>query len=80
MRYLLPLTSRGDLRAENETHGDLLRMETTEGATRCWRKVILWYRYALRAWPTVQYLGVADDDVYMALGRLAVDLDDAVSG
>ena len=79
LRYLLPLASDGDkhaenLQAENATHGDLLRVETAEGATRCWRKVILWYRYALRAWPAVRYLGVADDDVYIAFGRLAVDL------
>ena len=63
-----------NVRAENATHGDLLRVDTAEGATRCWRKVILWYRYALRAWPKVQYLGVADDDVYIALARLAFDL------
>ena len=65
---------RWALAAENATHRDLLRLPTPEGATRCWSKVILWMRHALRAWPGVQFVGVADDDVYLALPRLAADL------
>lgn len=76
LRYLLPLQEPDDpsLDDENATHGDLVRLVTPEGATHCWDKVILWYRWALRTFPLAQYVGVADDDVYLSLPRLAADL------
>ena len=81
LRYLLAAAQGGDAveeerlaDLENATHGDMLRLETPEGATRCWRKVVEWMRYALRRWPDAVYVGIADDDVYLSLSRLAYDL------
>ena len=84
LRYLLPKanpmnpdnqwTAPDAIHDENTTYGDLVRLETPDGPTRCWRKVILWFRHALQTWPNVQYVGVADDDVYLVLSRLAHDL------
>ena len=79
LRYLLAAAARGGdgeegIADENATHGDMIRLQTVEGPTRCWRKVVEWLRVALELWPRALYVGVADDDVYISLGRLAYDL------
>ena len=38
-----------------------------------WKKV-LWYRHAIAAYPTVQYLAIADDDSYVQLAHLVADM------
>ena len=76
-RYLLPrLPPRATdpLAAENATHGDLLRLATREGRDRCWLKVILWLDHALAAFPRATFVGITDDDVYLQLHRIALEL------
>ena len=76
-RYLLlrlPPRATDPLAAENATHGDLLRLATREGRDRCWLKVILWLDHALAAFPRATFVGITDDDVYLQLHRIALEL------
>jgi hypothetical protein len=89
LRYLLakrgeyarqkPQPSSGEdwesqLDLENATHGDIVRLPSPDGPTHCWSKVIEWMRASLLQWPDALYVGIADDDVYISLARVAYDL------
>ena len=61
-------------RREAAEHGDVLLLNTTEGRFTCSRKYLLWMRAALVLFPSAQYIGIGDDDIYIQLDHFSADL------
>jgi hypothetical protein len=61
-------------RAESLARGDMVFLNMTESFHLCAWKKLLWYEHAARAFPTAQFFGIADDDAFVQLPRLAADL------
>ena len=55
-------------------HGDLVFVNMTERFYLCAYKKILWFRHALSAFPSAEWLAIADPDAFIQLAHLAEDL------
>lgn len=59
---------------EAEEHGDIAWLNMTEGSPRCSLKYLLWMKMAPELFPSIRYVVLADDDVFVQLGHLEADL------
>ena len=59
---------------EAAKHGDMLLINTTEGRFTCSRKYLLWMQHALQLFPSAEYIGIGDDDIYIQLDHFFADL------
>ena len=59
---------------EAAKHGDMLLINTTEGRFTCSRKYLLWMQHALQLFPSAEYIGIGDDDIYVQLDHFYADL------
>jgi hypothetical protein len=67
------------LNEEIARHGDMVQLDAIDGpgvAMECpaAEKTIQWMRFALRAWPNARFIGKTEDDTFVNLRRLEVDL------
>ena len=62
------------LNEEAELHKDILRLPMADSRFSCARKPLLWYAHCAKAFPSARYYAVADDDSYVHIERLALDL------
>ena len=53
---------------------DIVLLNMSESPYRCALKYILWYEHALRAFPAAKFIANGDDDVYVHLERLELNL------
>ena len=68
------------LKEEEATHTDILRVDALDGsgvAMECpaAEKTIQWLRHASRAWPNAIYIGKTEDDTFVHVDMLALELD-----
>lgn len=59
---------------EAAEHGDMLLINTTEGRFTCSRKYLLWLQQAPALFPSAEYIGIGDDDIYIQLDHFVADL------
>ena len=68
------------LKAELASHADdMLQVDAIDGpgvAMECpaAEKTVLWVRHAVKTWPTAAYVGKTEDDTYLQLSALALEL------
>ena len=67
------------LAKEIATHSDMLQVDALDGpgvAMECpaAEKTVQWMRFAVREWPQVQYIGKTEDDTFVHLDMLALEL------
>jgi hypothetical protein len=63
-----------EARQEAGEHGDMVLLNASEGRFTCSRKYLLWLRAALAMFPSVLYIGLGDDDIYIQLDHFVDDL------
>lgn len=63
-----------EARREAAQYGDMLLINTTEGRFTCSRKYLLWMQQALELFPSAEYIGIGDDDIYIQLDHFITDL------
>ena len=77
LRFVLALPSSATkvaVKEEGGAHGDLhIIRSAREGPWYVW-KVFGWLRHCIRALAGIRFVAIADDDAYVALGRLVADL------
>lgn len=71
--------NRARLAAEMESQRDVLQLDAIDGpgvAMECpaAEKTIQWMRYALRTWPAAQFIGKTEDDTFVHLAALELEL------
>ena len=67
------------LQEEIAAEGDILQVDAIDGpgvAMECpaAEKTIQWLRYALRTWPRLKYVGKTEDDTYVHIDMLELEL------
>lgn len=62
------------LAAEASFTHDLVLLNMSETPFRCALKYLLWFSFALREFPSVQWLGAGDDDAYVQFEHMEADL------
>ena len=63
-----------DTLKEAHEHGDMVWLNMTESSARCALKYLLWMKMAPRLFPSIKFVVLADDDVFVQLGHLTADL------
>ena len=75
LRFVLSVPAsapdRGSVLSESR---DLVLLNESETPFRCGFKYVLWFAYALKAFPTAAYFAAGDDDAYFQLSHLEADL------
>ena len=68
-----PGAAASALEREAARHADLVRLDTPDAAgaleCSCAEKLVLWFRFALRAFPRVLFIGKTEDDTYVQVQR-----------
>lgn len=59
---------------EQARHGDMIALNMTEGFFRCPLKYLQWLQLAPVLFADAQWIALADDDIFVALDRLALEL------
>eukprot|EP00966_Prymnesium_polylepis_P056354 1303743-Prymnesium_polylepis.1 len=77
LRFVLALPSNATkvaVKEEDRVHRDLhIDQSAREGPWYAW-KVFGWFRHCVRTLVGISFVAIADDDAYVALGRLVSDL------
>ena len=74
------LTLHTALKLESNAHGDVLVLDALDGARldnacSCTEKTVAWVRHALRTWPRAGFVGKTEDDTFLHLDMLALELE-----
>ena len=72
LRYAVE--SSASLASEAETHGDLLLTPVADGGASCAGRILVALRWSVNLQPVADFVGIADDDVWLHPPRILHDL------